>query len=470
MTIRDGVYIAGEWSPGVGESAIEVYSSADESILGSFSPASVAQAEAAVEAAAAAFPAWSVTPREVRTQIIRAIADGLEARTDEFAALSTNEVGTTIGISKAVQVGLALNVLRTTADAMDALEVSEVHEGFTVVREPIGVVVAITPWNFPLHQIVAKIAPAIAAGCTVVVKPAELSSLSAIALFEVIHDSGLPVGVANLICGSGPVVGEALAVHPSVDMVSFTGSTRAGARVGELAIKDIKKVALELGGKSATIILEDAALDKAVSVSLSSAFTNNGQMCSALSRLIVMRSQLEKVEELLSAAILKQVLGDPFENGVRVGPMVSAHQRDVVIGYIEKGIAEGATLLAGGPERPAGKGYFVQPTIFTNVSNEMVVAREEIFGPVLVVIPVDSEEEAISVANDSDYGLSGAVWGADEGHAVEVARKIRTGQVAINGGAFYADAPFGGYKKSGIGRELGSHGLEEFFELKAIRF
>jgi acyl-CoA reductase-like NAD-dependent aldehyde dehydrogenase len=353
---------------------------------------------------------------------------------------------------------------------MDALEISEEHEGFTVVREPIGVVVAITPWNFPLHQIVAKIAPAIAAGCTVVVKPAELSSLSAIALFEVIHDSGLPVGVANLICGSGPVVGEALAAHPSVDMVSFTGSTRSGARVGELAIKDIKKVALELGGKSATIILEDAALDKAVSVSLSSAFTNNGQMCSALSRLIVLRSQLEKVEELLSAAIVKQVLGDPFENGVRVGPMVSAHQRDVVIGYIEKGIAEGATLLAGGPERPAGKGYFVKPTIFTNVSNEMVVAREEIFGPVLVVIPVDSEEEAISVANDSDYGLSGAVWGSDEEHAVEVAKKIRTGQVSINGGAFYADAPFGGYKKSGIGRELGSHGLEEFFELKAIRF
>lgn len=470
MTIRDGVYIAGEWSPGVGESAIELYCSGDESVLGSFSPASVAQAKAAADAAALAFPTWSVTPREVRTQALRAIADGIEARTDEFAALASNEVGTTIGISKAVQVGLALNVLRTTADAMDALEVDEERVGFTVVREPIGVVVAITPWNFPLHQIVAKIAPAIAAGCTVIVKPAELSTLSAIALFEVIHEIGLPIGVANLICGSGPVVGEALAAHPSVDMVSFTGSTRAGARVGELAIKDIKKVALELGGKSATIILEDAALEKAISVSLSSAFTNNGQMCSALTRLIVLRSQLGKVEELLCAAIEKQTLGDPFESGIRVGPMVSAHQRDVVISYIEKGIAEGATLLAGGPERPAGKGYFVQPTIFTNVRNEMTIAQEEIFGPVLVVIPVDSEDEAIEVANDSDYGLSGAVWGADSEHAVAVARRIRTGQVAINGGAFYADAPFGGYKKSGIGRELGTHGLEEFFEYKAIRF
>jgi len=470
VTIRDGVYIAGEWLPGADENAIELYSSGDESVLGSFSPASVAQAASAAQAAALAFPVWSATNREVRTQALRAIADGIEARTDEFAALASREVGTTIGISKAVQVGLALNVLRTTADAMDALELSEEHEGFTVVREPVGVVVAITPWNFPLHQIVAKIAPAIAAGCTVIVKPAELSSLSAIALFEVIHGVGLPAGVANLICGSGPIVGEALAAHPNVDMVSFTGSTRAGARVGELAIKDIKKVALELGGKSATIILEDAALEKAVSVSLSAAFTNNGQMCSALTRLIVLRSQLEKVEELLSAAIVKQVIGDPFENGIRVGPMVSAHQRDVVIGYIEKGIAEGATLLAGGPERPVGKGYFVQPTIFTNVRNDMVIAREEIFGPVLVVIPVDTEEEAIDVANDSDYGLSGAVWGADQEHAVEVARKIRTGQVAINGGAFYADAPFGGYKKSGIGRELGSHGLEEFFEYKAIRF
>ena len=470
MTIRDGVYLGGKWIPGEGETPITLVSSGDESVHGSFSPASIAQAALAVESANEAFPLWSETPREQRTAALRAIADGIESRQEEFAELSSHEVGTTIGISRAVQVGLALKVLRSTADAMDALELEEHHEGFVVEREALGVVVAITPWNFPLHQIVAKIAPALAAGCTVVVKPAELSSLSAIALFEVIDGVGLPAGAANLICGRGTVVGEALVTHPNVDMVSFTGSTGAGARIGEQAIRDIKKVALELGGKSATIILEDADLEKAVPAALASACTNNGQMCSALTRLVVMRSQLSKVEELLVSAADSYVVGDPFDAATRVGPMVSARQRDSVVGYIEKGIAEGATLLVGGPERPFDKGFFVKPTVFTNVDNKMVIAQEEIFGPVLVVIPVDSEEEAIMVANDSEYGLSGAVWSGDKDHALDVARKIRTGQVAINGAPFYVDAPFGGYKKSGVGRELGKHGLEEFFEYKALRY
>ncbi|MFA7324219.1 MAG: aldehyde dehydrogenase family protein [Candidatus Nanopelagicales bacterium] len=468
MPIRDGVYIAGAWSTGTGTDEFVIHSSGDASIVGSIQSASEREVDQAVRAAAAAFQKWSATPVEVRTAALRAIADGIEARTDELAQLSSHEVGTTIGISRAIQVGLALQVLRSTADAMDALELTEDFGAFVVEREAVGVVAAITPWNFPLHQIVAKLAPAVAAGCTIVLKPAELSSLSAVALMEIIDGVGLPPGVVNLLCGPGPTVGEALVKHPLVDMVSFTGSTRAGTRIGELAIKDVKKVSLELGGKSATVILDDADLARAVNVSLGSCYTNNGQMCAALTRLIVLRSQLDEVEELLTKAVAKFAPGDPFAETTRLGPLASAMQRDRVIGFIETGVAEGARLLAGGPERPEGTGYFVQPTIFTDVRSSMTIAQEEIFGPVLVVIPVDTEEEALLVANDSAYGLSGAVWSGDKERALAFARRIRTGQVAINGGAFNASAPFGGYKKSGIGRELGKHGLEEFFEYKAL--
>ncbi|MFA7323555.1 MAG: aldehyde dehydrogenase family protein, partial [Candidatus Nanopelagicales bacterium] len=337
-----------------------------------------------------------------------------------------------------------------------------------VEREPIGVVAAITPWNFPLHQIVAKLAPAIATGCTIVVKPAELSSLSAVELFKVIDDIGLPPGVVNLVCGHGAVIGEALVRHPRVDMVSFTGSTRAGRRVGELAIGDIKKIALELGGKSATVLLDDADVDKAVSSAVGSCFLNNGQMCSALTRLIVLRSQLPRVEEVLVQSVAKFAPGDPMDSGTRLGPLASATQQDTVLRYIQTGIAEGARVLVGGAERPAGTGYYVQPTVLTDVTSGMTVAQEEIFGPVLVVIPVDSEEQALAAANDSPYGLSGAVWSADPERAASFARGMRTGQVMINKGAFNARAPFGGYKKSGIGRELGKFGLEEYLEYKAL--
>ncbi|MDD2857143.1 MAG: aldehyde dehydrogenase family protein [Candidatus Nanopelagicales bacterium] len=468
MGTRQGVYIDGAWSDGGGADELTIRSSADGTVVGVITAAAEQQVDAAVRAAAAAFPGWSATPVAVRTAALRAIADGVESRTEELAALSSHEVGTTIAISRAIQVGLALQVLRSTADAMDALELTEDCGQFMVEREPVGVVAAITPWNFPLHQIVAKLAPAIASGCTIVVKPAELSSLSAVALFDIIDSVGLPTGVANLVCGTGPVVGEALVMHPLVDMVSFTGSTRAGTRIGELAMRDVKKVSLELGGKSATVILDDADLGRAVNVSLGSCYTNNGQMCAALTRLIVQRSQLAEVEELLAKAVAKFTPGDPFADGTRLGPLASETQRDRVIGYIESGIAEGARVLAGGPERPDGAGYFVQPTIFTDVTSGMTIAQEEIFGPVLVVIPVDSEQEALDVANDSAFGLSGAVWSADRDRAIAFARRIRTGQVAINGGAFNASAPFGGYKKSGIGRELGRHGLEEFFEFKAL--
>ncbi|MDO8733152.1 MAG: aldehyde dehydrogenase family protein [Actinomycetota bacterium] len=468
MTMRDGVFIAGAWSQGAGSAELVERSSIDDQVIGSVQSASEAQVDAAVLAAAAAFPVWSATPRAERTAKLHEIAEALEARTDEFAELATREVGTTLSISKAVQVGLAVRVLRSTADAMDELSLSEEDENFVVEREPIGVVVAITPWNFPLHQIVAKLAPALAAGCTIVVKPAELTSLSAIALFELIDGVGLPAGTVNLVCGPGSVVGEALVRHPLVNMVSFTGSTLAGKRVGELAINDVKKVALELGGKSASVLLEDADLDRAVPSSLSNCYLNSGQVCSALTRLIVMRSQLPRVEELLLKAAERFVPGDPLESSTRLGPLVSADQRDRVIEYIEIGIAEGARVLVGGPQQPELPGYFVTPTVFTDVDVDMRIAQEEIFGPVLVVIPVDSEEEALAAANKSAYGLAGAVWSADRDRAVAFARKFRTGQVAINGGAFNARAPFGGYKMSGNGRELGKYGLDEYFEYKAL--
>ena len=468
MTVRNGVFIAGTWSQGNGSEEIIERSSIDDELLGQVQSASVEQVDQAVRAAADAFPIWSAVPRAERTAKLHEIADALEARTDEFAELATREVGTTLSISKAVQVGLAVRVLRSTADAMDELSLSEEDENFVVEREPIGGVAAITPWNFPLHQIVAKLAPALAAGCTIVVKPAELTSLSSIALFELIEGVGLPAGTVNLVCGTGPVAGEALVRHPLVNMVSFTGSTRTGKRIGELAINDVKKISLELGGKSATVLLDDADLDRAVPSSLSNCYLNSGQVCSALTRLIVMRSQLPKVEELLAKAAERFVPGDPLEGSTRLGPLVSAVQRDRVIEYIEIGIAEGARVLVGGPQRPEGAGYFVTPTVFTDVTADMRIAQEEIFGPVLVVIPVDSEEEALAAANNSAYGLAGAVWSADRDRAVAFARRIRTGQVAINGGAFNARAPFGGYKMSGNGRELGKYGLEEYFEYKAL--
>jgi len=468
LTLRDGVFIAGRWSAGQGDLEMVELGSFDEQPIGSVQSASVEQVDLAVRAAAQAFPVWSATPRGERTAKLHEIADALEARTDEFAALATREVGTTLAISKGVQVGLAVRVLRSTADAMDGLALTEEDENFVVEREPIGVVAAITPWNFPLHQIVAKLAPALAAGCTIVVKPAELTSLSAIALFDLIDGVGLPAGTVNLVCGEGPVIGEALVRHPLVDMVSFTGSTRAGTRIGELAINDVKRISLELGGKSATVLLDDAELERAVPSSLSNCYLNSGQVCSALTRLIVMRPQLELVEQLLTKAAERFVPGDPAESSTRLGPLVSGAQRDRVIEYIEIGIAEGARVLVGGPQRPAGSGYFVTPTVFTDVTPGMRIAQEEIFGPVLVVIAVDSEEEALAAANDSAFGLAGAVWSADRDRAVAFARRMRTGQVAINGGAFNARAPFGGFKKSGNGRELGKYGLEEYFEYKAL--
>jgi aldehyde dehydrogenase (NAD+)/betaine-aldehyde dehydrogenase len=339
-----------------------------------------------------------------------------------------------------------------------------------VVREPIGVVGAITPWNYPLHQIAAKVAPALAAGCTVVLKPSEVAPLNAFVLADIFEAVGLPAGVFNLVSGVGPVVGEAIAAHPDVDMVSFTGSTRAGRRVSEVASATVKRVALELGGKSANVLLDDADFAKAVPDGLNKCYINSGQTCSALTRMLVPRERLSEVEALATAAAESFTAGDPFVQGTRLGPLVSAAQRDRVRNYIDKGIGEGAALLTGGTDAPEGldKGFFVKPTVFSSVTRDMTIARDEIFGPVLVIIPYDSEEEAVEIANDTDYGLAGGVWSGDADRAKAVARQLRTGQVEVNGGGFNPLAPFGGYKQSGNGREFGAFGLDEYLETKAL--
>ena len=377
-----------------------------------------------------------------------------------------------IGQCMAIQAGLPTMTFTSVPDLLEDVAWREEVGNSVVVREPIGVVGAITPWNYPLHQIAAKVAPAMAVGCTVVLKPSEVAPLNAFILAEVIDEAGVPAGVFNLVTGTGPVVGEAIAAHPDVDMVSFTGSTRAGRRVSELASQSVKPVALELGGKSPNVILDDADLQAAVKDGVAKCFLNSGQTCSALTRMLVPRARLEEAERIAGAVADSYTVGDPFDEGSRLGPLVSDTQRERVRGYIRKGVEEGARLVTGGEEPPEGieRGYFVRPTVFSDVRSDMTIAQEEIFGPVLAIIPYDDEEDAVRIANDSQYGLAGGVWSADEERAQRVARRIRTGQVEINGGVFNPLAPFGGYKQSGHGRELGRHALEEYLQVKSMQF
>jgi aldehyde dehydrogenase (NAD+) len=471
LGVKDKIFIGGEWVEPSGAESIEVVNPTTEETIGTIPGCSTEDADRAVAAAREAFPAWSQTSRQERARYIAAIAEGLNERADELAATITQELGMPLKLSRIVQVGLPASQFAATPQLMEEVAWEEEIGNSRVIREPIGVVGAITPWNYPLNQIAAKVAPALAAGCTIVLKPSEVTPLNAFLLAEVIEAAGLPAGVFNLVTGTGPVVGEAIAAHPGVDMVSFTGSTRAGRRVSELAAATVKPVAMELGGKSPNVLLDDVDLEKAVPDGVSKCFLNSGQTCSALTRLLVPRQRLAEAEQLAKAAAETFTPGDPFESSTRLGPLVSDVQRDRVRGYIEKGVEEGARLITGGAEPPEGldRGYFVRPTVFSEVEPEMTIGQEEIFGPVLVIQPYEGEDDAVRIANSTPYGLSGGVWSGDKDRAIAVARRIRTGQVEINGGRFNPHAPFGGYGQSGHGRENGRYGIEELLQIKALQ-
>ena len=471
MRDHDKIYIDGAWVPSTGTGSIEVVNASTEQVMGSIPEGTAEDVDKAVAAAKAAFDTWGRTEPEERGKFIQRLAEGLGARSEEIAQVISEEMGMPLMWANMIQAGLPVGNMGTYVEVLSEFPWEERIGNSLVVREPVGVVGAITPWNYPLHQIVAKVAPALAAGCTVVLKPSEVAPLDAFILAEVIDEIGLPNGVFNLVTGVGPVVGEAIAAHPDVDMVSFTGSTRAGKRVAELASQSVKRVARELGGKSANIILDDADLAEVVPKGVFACYLNSGQTCTAHTRMLVPREKHDEAVAIAAAAAEGFPVGPADQDGVMLGPLSSAAQRDRVRGYIQKGIDEGATLATGGPDAPEGldTGYFIRPTVFGNVSNDMTIAQEEIFGPVLSIIPYDDEEDAIRIANDTPYGLAGGVWSADEERAQRVARRMRTGQVDVNGGSFNIKAPFGGYKQSGVGRELGRYGLEEFLEVKSMQ-
>jgi acyl-CoA reductase-like NAD-dependent aldehyde dehydrogenase len=466
----DRLYINGEWLPSEGGQALEVVNPATGEVIGTVPNGTVADADRAVDASCAAFPAWSAAPVSTRAEALRALAEGLAGRAEEIATTVTQEVGTPIERSRPWQAAQPAHVTDLYARLVQSYPFEEAVANSIVVREPIGPAVGIAPWNFPLHQAMLKVAPALAAGCTVVLKPSSLSPLNAFILADIIDFAGLPPGVFNLVTGPGVTVGERLAAHPDVAMVSLTGSTEAGRRVAELAAQTIKRVTLELGGKSANVILPDADLETAVRNGVDNCYANAGQTCAAWTRMLVPRSSLPAVEEIAADAARGYRLGDPLDDATTMGPLISADQRDRVLTFIGKGVQEGAKLLTGGPEPPTvpAQGFFVWPTVFSEVDRGMLIAREEIFGPVLCIMPYRDEDEAVAIANDTIYGLHGGVWSADPARALRVARRLQTGRVDINGAAFNYEAPFGGCKQSGTGRELGTYGLEEFLELKAI--
>lgn len=474
QTNYDKLYINGAWVASTSTETIEVIDSVTEGVMATIPSGTAADVDAAVQAAAAAFESWANTPREERAKYLTRIGDALGARMDEIATAISKETGMAKWLSQMVQVGLPINSFNTAASLAETYEFTETIGSSLIVREPIGVVACITPWNYPLHQIAAKVAYAMAAGCTVVLKPSEVAPVDAFILAEIINEVGLPAGVFNLVSGVGTVVGEAMSLHPAVDMVSFTGSTRAGKRVMQAGAETIKKIALELGGKSANVLLADldtAGFSKAVADGVGKAFLNSGQTCSALTRMLVPRDRLAEAEAIAGATAEAMVVGDPFAAGIHLGPLASAAQRDRVQGYIQKGIDEGAKLVAGGLGAPEGLdvGFYVRPTVFSGVTPEMTIAQEEIFGPVLSILPYDTEDDAVRIANGVVYGLAGGVWSASKEHAQAVALRLRTGQVEVNGGAFNPNAPFGGYKQSGIGREYGRFGIEEFLEIKSLQ-
>jgi acyl-CoA reductase-like NAD-dependent aldehyde dehydrogenase len=470
MQDRTKLFIDGEWVASSGTDTIDVINAASEEVIGRVAGGTADDAAKAAAAARAAQPGWAATPVDERAKFIQRMAEALQAKTEEIATTVTAEVGTPFIISQIAQAGLPGMIAGSYVQIAQEFPFEEQIGASTVVREPIGVVACITPWNYPLHQVVAKVAPALAAGCTVVLKPSEVAPLTAFMLADILEEIELPRGVFNLVTGLGPVVGEALVTSKDVDMVSFTGSTRAGKRIMELAAQSVKKVALELGGKSPFIILDDAPLDEAVQAGFQSAYLNGGQTCIAWTRMLVPESRKDEIVAKAKEVAETYQTGDPMDPATRLGPMISETQRDRVRSYIQKGVEEGATLVTGGAEQPDGldKGYFIKPTVFADVTNDMTIAQEEIFGPVVSIITYTDEDDAIRIANDTVYGLHGGVYGADPERAKKVGRQIQAGQVDINGTQYNPLAPFGGYKQSGLGREFGRHGLEEFLEVKSM--
>ena len=475
MILRDKFFINGQWATPSSKETIDVHNAGTGAVMGKVPAGTERDIDAAVAAARAAFEGWSATPAAERAAYLQKISDGLKARAAELGSTIAQEVGMPIKLAGRIQAGLPIANFANYSKLLNDYKFEERVGNSVVVRESVGVVGAITPWNYPLHQIALKVAPALAAGCTVVLKPSEIAPFNAFILAEVVEAAGLPKGVFNLVTGFGPAAGEALVKHPQVDMISFTGSTRAGKRISEVAAQTVKRVALELGGKSASVILEDADLAAAVKGTVNGCYLNSGQTCTALTRMLVPASKYDEAAKLAVEAAKAFTLGDPMSESTRLGPLSSQMQLDRVRDYIKKGVAEGAELLTGGADKPEGVGaensggYFVKPTIFGKVKNSMTIAQEEIFGPVLSIIAYKDEEEAVRIANDTPYGLAGAVWSTDEARAQKVARRIRAGQVDVNGGAFNMNAPFGGFKQSGHGREAGVYGLEEFLEYKSLQ-
>jgi aldehyde dehydrogenase (NAD+) len=461
---RDRLYIGGNWAAPSSGDTIPVENPATEEVLAHVPAGTAEDVDRAVTAARAAFDGWAATPQAERGAMLGKLHSALAGRAGDIARTVGLELGTPLKVAKLVQAGLPLTVLRGYADLAAQPVPEETIGNSLIVHEPVGVVGAITPWNYPLHQVVAKVAAALAAGNTVVLKPSELTPLVAYLLLDAADEAGLPPGVLNLVTGTGAVVGAAIAGHPGVDMVSFTGSTATGRAVAHAAADRIARVSLELGGKSANVILEDAELAKAVKVGVGNAFLNSGQTCTAWTRMLVHRDLYSSAVELAASAASAYRMGDPFDEGTRLGPLVSAAQRERVQGFIARATAR---QVAGDQEVPE-RGYFVAPTVFADVEPQSELAQEEIFGPVLSIIPFDDDDHAVRIANNSRYGLAGGVWGTPE-RALAVARRMRTGAVDVNGGAFNPAAPFGGYKESGIGRELGPYGLAEFQQTKAIQ-
>ena len=469
ITVRTDIFVNGEWIESSGTQMIDVINPATEKTIAKVVRGTPDDVDLAAKAAAAAFPAWSRTPVGERARLLGRLADLIEARSEELTRLIISEVGTPIHFGVDSQTGVAVSDLRNFVEALEQVVWEEHVENFVVRREPVGVAGAITAWNGPLRSIVLKAGAAIAAGCTVVLKPSEVAPLSAYVFAELVDEAGFPNGVLNLVSGIGPEVGEAIASHPLIDMVSLTGSVRAGSRVMELGSASVKRLGLELGGKSANLILEDADLERAVQVGIDDAFRNAGQVCGGLSRMLVSRAQFGDAQEIAISKAESFVLGDPFDPTTTLGPVISDRQRDRIREYIRFGQSAGAPMLTGGPEAPEGieRGYYVKPTIFTG-DNSFRLAQEEIFGPVLMMIPFDGEEDAIAIANDSIYGLGGAIWSADPERARAVAKRVRTGRIRINGAPINMKAPHGGFKLSGIGREMGRYGIEEYLEYKSV--